>query len=91
MNLVRQERGVKKSKITKITGKAFVFTGEMASLSRTQAQRLVEELGGKYSSSVSKNTDFVVGGKNPGSKYNKAKQLGVRIINEKTFMRFIKK
>jgi len=78
------------AKISKISGKTFVFTGELETFSRSQAQRKVEELGGKWSSSVSKNTDFVVRGKTPGSKHNKAKQLGVTIINEKDFLKLLK-
>ena len=71
---------------SKISGKAFVFTGELDSMSRQQAQELVRSLGGKWSSSVGKNTDFLVIGQNPGSKQAKARKLGVRIISEKEFL-----
>jgi DNA ligase (NAD+) len=74
-----------------LSGKRFVFTGELASFSRSEACRLVEELGGSWSSSVSKNIDFVVVGKNPGSKYEKAKKLGIKIINEEDFKKLIGK
>ncbi|MBN3039265.1 MAG: NAD-dependent DNA ligase LigA [Candidatus Omnitrophica bacterium] len=74
-----------------LTGKTFVFTGELEGYSRTQAQRLVQERGGNYSSAVSKNTDFIVIGKNPGSKYEKAKKLNVKIIKEKDFKKMVKK
>ncbi len=80
--ILKEEAKVKKDILK---GKTFVFTGELDSFTRKEAQRLVEELGGKWSSSVSKNTDYVVVGKNPGSKYQKAQKLGVKLINEKEF------
>ncbi len=83
---LKKERETKSSKLR---GKTFVFTGELDSFSRQEAQEAISELGGKYSSSVSKNTDFVVVGKNPGSKFNKAKQLGVKIINESEFKKIL--
>jgi len=64
-------------------GKTFVFTGELKDYSRKEAEGLVRSLGGNAASSVSKNTDFVVIGENPGSKYRKAKSLGVKIVDEK--------
>lgn len=72
-----------------LAGKVIVFTGELKDFSRSQAGRLVRELGGNVSSSVSANTDFVVAGDNPGSKYDKANKLGVKIINEQQFSRLI--
>jgi DNA ligase (NAD+) len=68
-----------------LAGKKFVFTGELESLSRTQAESRVKELGGDVSSNVSAKTSFVVIGQEPGSKYQKALQLGVKILNEKQF------
>lgn len=68
-----------------LSGKTIVFTGELATFTRQEAERLVRSLGGNATSSVSRNTDFVVTGANPGSKYEKAKKLGVRIISEKEF------
>lgn len=88
LNLAQREQGVKKSKFT---GKVLVFTGEIPGFSRIQAKRLVEGLGGKWSSSVSKNTDFVVVGSNPGSKYEKAKKLGIKVISGQDFRNFIKR
>lgn len=81
------------SKITKegaIANKTFLFTGELESFTRYRAQRVVEELGAKITSSISKNIDFLVVGKNPGSKYNKAVKLGLTIISEKDFLELIK-
>jgi len=72
-----------------IEGKNFVVTGSLESFSRQEIEELVRRLGGNASSSVSKNTDYVVAGKDPGSKLDKAKQLGVKIINEKEFERLI--
>ena len=72
-----------------LNGKTVVFTGELKDFTRSQAEGLVRSLGGNASSSVSQNTDFVVAGENPGSKYQKAKKLGVKTINEKEFSRLI--
>lgn len=74
----------------KLQGKTFVLTGEMGSLSREQAKEKIRELGGDVSSSVSKNTDFAVVGKNPGSKYDKVRKLGIKIIGEEEFLKMIK-
>ena len=70
--------------------KRFVFTGELKDFSRIEAQQKARDLGADVSSAVSKNTDFVIAGENPGSKYDKAKKLGVKIINEKEFVRMVK-
>jgi DNA ligase (NAD+) len=68
-----------------LAGKTFVLTGGLDSFTRDQARRLIEERGGRVTSSVSKNTDFVVVGKDPGSKYDTALKLGVTTINEEKF------
>jgi DNA ligase (NAD+) len=80
---------IKEVKHTALAGKAVVFTGELKGYSRLQAEELVRVLGGNPSSSISKATDFVVAGANPGSKYDKAKKLGVKIIDEAQFSRMI--
>ena len=59
-------------------------------MTREQAKSKITELGAKVSESVSKKTDFVVVGKKPGSKYEKAKKLGVKTINEKEFLNLLK-
>ena len=77
-------------KRTALSGKKVVFTGELKDHSRLQAQEAARAVGAEPSSDVSKNTDFVIAGDNPGSKYNKAKKLGVRIISEAEFKEMIK-
>jgi len=72
-----------------LRGKTFVFTGGLKAFSREKAKEVVESLGGKAASSVSKNTDYVVAGEDPGSKYDKAKALGVTILDEEAFLRLI--
>ncbi len=73
-----------------LKNKTFVFTGELSSMTREEAQSIVRRLGGHPTSSVSKNTDYVVVGAEPGSKYEKAKKLGVKIITEEEFIKLIK-
>lgn len=68
-----------------VSGKSFVLTGTLDRYSRDEAKALVRERGGKVSGSVSLKTDFVVAGKDPGSKFDRAKTLGVRILNEREF------
>ena len=80
----------KKSVRTQLSGKTFVFTGELESMSRGEAQNLVRQSGGHPSSSISKKTDYVVVGKEPGSKYNKARKFEARIINESEFLKLVK-
>jgi len=74
----------------KIKDKIFVFTGGLETLTRERAQEIVREFGGDASSSVSKDTDFVVAGSEPRSKFDKAKKLGVKIISEQEFLKMIK-
>jgi DNA ligase (NAD+) len=79
----------RKVKSDKFAGKSFVFTGGLANRSREEAAELVQQHGGKISSSVSKKTDYVVVGTDPGSKYDKAKELGVTILTELEFDKII--
>ncbi|MBN2306907.1 NAD-dependent DNA ligase LigA [Candidatus Peregrinibacteria bacterium] len=78
-------------KSTKLAGLTFVITGTLPSLSRDQAKELIKQNGGKASSSVSKKTDYVLAGSEPGSKYDDAQKLGVAIIDEKKFLKMINK
>ena len=75
--------GNKKQRGTQLAGKTFVLTGTMPRYSRDQAKKLIEDAGGRVSGSVSKKTDYVVAGEDAGSKLDKAKELGVPIIDEK--------
>jgi DNA ligase (NAD+) len=74
----------------KFRGKKFVFTGILNRMTRDEAKNKIRMLGGDISSSVSKETDFVVCGSSPGSKKEKAQKLGVKIISEKEFLKIIK-
>ena len=80
-----------KEKSTLLSGKSFVFTGGLKELKRDEAKSIIEELGGKATSTVSANTDYVVVGESPGSKYEKAKKLGITILSEEEFKRIIGK
>ncbi|MGD9729551.1 MAG: NAD-dependent DNA ligase LigA, partial [Nitrospiraceae bacterium] len=73
-----------------ISGKIFVFTGSLQQYDREEAKRLVEELGGTVTSSVSKRTSYVVAGSDPGSKFDQAKKLGVRVMSEEEFTDLLK-
>jgi DNA ligase (NAD+) len=76
-------------KSDKFGGKSFVFTGGLANRSREQAGDMVQQHGGKVSGSVSKKTDYVVVGTDPGSKYDKARELGVNILTESEFEKLL--
>ena len=78
-----------KNKSNKLEGQTFVITGTLPSLSRDQAKELIKQNGGKASSSVSKKTDYVLAGSEPGSKYETAEKLGVAIIDEAKFLKMI--
>lgn len=88
VNVVAEKTAPEAQK-SRLAGKTFVLTGTLASLKRDDAKKLIESLGGKVSSSVSKKTDYVVAGDNPGSKYDKAVQLGVNIIDERELLELL--
>lgn len=71
----------------RLTGKAFVLTGTLPTMTREEATAIIESLGGKVSGSVSRKTDFVVAGEDAGSKLTKARQLGIPVIDEAEFRR----
>ncbi len=80
-----------KSADQKFAGKTFVFTGALEKFSRDEAERMVDERGGRASGSVSKKTDYVVAGPGAGSKLEKARELGVAVISEDEFLKLINK
>jgi len=84
---IEYKPSVKKS--DKLKGQTFVFTGTLKSFTRDEAKRLVEELGGVASSSVTKKTTYVVAGDDPGTKLDKARSLGIRILDEDEFKKLI--
>ncbi len=90
-NLVPQLK-IQKEKVaksTKISGKKFVLTGTLEKMSRDEAKDKIRNSGGLVGESVSKETDYLVAGENAGSKYDKAVELGVKILDEKQFLAII--
>jgi len=78
------------TEVQTLSGKIFVFTGSLEIFTRKQAKDMVERLGGRANNSVSKNTNYVVAGAGSGAKLDKAKQLGIDIINEHEFEKLVK-
>jgi DNA ligase (NAD+) len=72
-----------------LVGKTFVFTGALKNFARDEARTLVESMGATTASSVSKKVDFVVVGEDPGSKFDKAKELGIKTITEEEFKKMV--
>ena len=81
--------GRKKQRGTNLAGKTFVLTGTLAHFTRDEAKKLIEDAGGKVTGSVSKKTDYVVAGTDAGSKLDKARELGVQVIDEKEMQRIV--
>lgn len=81
--------GKSRVKSKKFRGKTFVLTGTIKAMSRDRAEEKIRSLGGDISGSVSKKTDYVIAGEKPGSKFDKARELGVRVLNEKEFLEMI--
>ena len=81
--------GQKKRRGTKLAGKTFVLTGTLAHFTRDEAKKMIEDAGGKVTGSVSKKTDYVVAGVDAGSKLDKAKELGVKVIDEKVLEKIV--
>ena len=76
----------KQSRGEAFSGKTFVVTGTLSQFSRKEAKDAIESLGGKTTESVSKNTDYLVVGEKPGSKLDKARELGISILDEQQFI-----
>jgi DNA ligase (NAD+) len=73
----------------KLKGLTFVLTGSLKTMTREKAKTKIRELGGDISETVSKKTNFLIVGKEPGSKLRKAKELGIKIIKEKKFLKIV--
>jgi DNA ligase (NAD+) len=86
---VRMNADASAQRSEKLAGKAFVISGSLTSMSRDQAESLIVAHGGRASGSVSKKTDFLVVGENPGSKYDKARELGIKILREEDFLKMV--
>ena len=74
-----------------LEGKSFVLTGTLSTMTRDEAKEMIRNMGGSIASSVSKKTDYVVAGDSPGSKFEKAKKLDVKIIDESAFKKLVNK
>ena len=85
----REKVSIKKAAELPLAGRTFVLTGTLPSMTREEATEKIEALGGHVSSSVSKKTDYVLAGTEPGRKFDKAKQLGARIIDEAEFRKLL--
>ncbi len=72
-----------------LAGQKFVFTGSLSSMTRSEAGERVKSLGGIVASSVSKNTDYIILGENPGSKADKAREIGILLLSESEFLEFL--
>src|SRR5205809_3355896 len=81
----REKISAKKAAELSLSGKTFVLTGTLPSMTREEATEKIEAFGGHVTGSVSKKTDYVLAGAEPGSKFDKAKELGVKIIDEGEF------
>jgi DNA ligase (NAD+) len=90
VNMVEDIRPASPDQANRFAGKTVVFTGSLERFTRKEAEDAILASGGKTSGSVSKNTDYVIVGKDPGSKYNKARTLGVPVLTEEEFEMMLK-
>ena len=88
VNLKQQPQSVSRD-AQPLSGKTFVVTGTLSSFSRSESESRIKELGGKVTSSVTANTDYVVAGRSPGSKLAAAGRLGTFILDEKAFVELL--
>ncbi|MGB9661098.1 MAG: NAD-dependent DNA ligase LigA [Moorellaceae bacterium] len=87
---VKTEVGLEPGTPGPLAGKTFVLTGTLPHLTRQQATDLILRAGGKVAGSVSRRTDYVVVGENPGSKYDKARELGITMLDEEEFLKLVR-
>lgn len=87
---VKMEASEEREETGPLAGKTFVLTGTLPHLTRQEATELILRAGGKVSSSVSRRTDYVVVGENPGSKYDKARKLGIPLLDEEGLLKLVK-
>jgi DNA ligase (NAD+) len=87
---VRLEAEVTEPTELPLSGEEFVVTGKLEAFPRSEAEARIKELGGSTGSSVTKKTTFLVVGADPGSKLDRARELGIRIINEEAFLRLLR-
>ncbi|MFH1445937.1 MAG: NAD-dependent DNA ligase LigA, partial [Chloroflexota bacterium] len=83
---VKEPSAIKTSSNLKLSGLTFVITGTLPTMSRNDAKELIQTNGGKVTSNISKNTDYLVLGEDPGSKYDKAKELGIPMLDEQALI-----
>jgi len=83
------ETTVTRTRLQPLAGKTFVLTGTLPNLSRDQAKERIQANGGKVSGSVSKKTDYVIAGAEPGSKYDKAVELGIAVLDEQGLLELL--
>ena len=88
MKKVAKKKAAKKS-TNPIDGMKFVITGKLPLMGRTEATEIIEDNGGKVAASISKNTDYLLCGEKTGTKLDKAKALGVKIITEQKFLKML--
>ncbi len=84
---IKIEKIENKKGISILKGKTFVLTGTLPNLSRDNAKKMIKESGGSVTSSVSKNTDYILLGDNPGSKYEEGQKLSIQMIDEEEFLK----
>lgn len=90
VNTVRKKVTAKEARVKKeLAGKQFVLTGRLTAFSREDAKEKIEQHGGRVTSSVTKKTDYLVVGEEPGSKLDRAKELGVKVLDEKEFLELV--
>jgi DNA ligase (NAD+) len=87
LNLSSQENGQEEQTLK---GMQFVLTGSLESFTRDEAKKEIERLGGRVTGNVTKNTDYLILGKDPGQKYQKAKEIGINILEENNFKNMLK-